>query len=86
VAVHHRRIVGDAQVLGQREQPGHVGAELPAGGEVDAFGGERAPCHPPAVVHLADDPVVGHEHLVEEDLVEDLVPGELPQRAYVDAW
>ena len=43
----------------------------------------RASGQPPS--HLADHAVVGHEHVVEEDLVEHLQPGQLAQRADVDA-
>ncbi len=40
----------------------------------------RATFQPP---DLADDQVVGHEHVVEEDLVEQRVAGQLPQRPHV---
>ena len=39
---------------------------------------------PPAVVDLADHPVGGDAHVVEEDLVEVVGPGDLAQRAHVD--
>ena len=39
----------------------------------------------PAVVLLADEAVVGHEHVVEEHLVEHRLAGELAQRPDVDA-
>ena len=41
--------------------------------------------HAPAVVLLPDEAVVGHEHVVEEDLVEHRVAGELAQRPDVEA-
>ena len=36
--------------------------------------------HPPSIVLRADQPVIGHEHVVEEDLVELGLAGQLHQR------
>jgi hypothetical protein len=38
----------------------------------------------PSVVDLPHNALVGDEHLVEEDLVEQRVTGHLPERTYVD--
>src|SRR5262249_29828968 len=84
-SVADHRIVGQLQVADQLQQPRHVRAQLPARREVDAFSRERAAGDLPAGVDLADDHFVRYEDLVQEHLVEDLLPGHLPQRAYLDA-
>ena len=50
-----------------------------------ALVGQRRAGERPAAVDLADHAVVGHEDVVEEDLVEHRQPGHLPERADVDA-
>src|SRR5664280_317171 len=46
-------------------------------GDRDAFVGQRHPGDAPPVVDVSDHAVVGHEHVVEEDLVEQRRPGQL---------
>ena len=58
-----------------RREPGHR----------DPLVGQRRPGQPPAAVDLADHAVVGHEDVVEEDLVEHRLAGQLAQRPDVDA-
>nr|BFE81459.1 hypothetical protein GCM10020093_040600 [Planobispora longispora] len=58
-----------------------LGARAPGVAEGDALVGEGVAGDLPAPVDLSDDQVVGDEDVVEEDLVEDLVPVDLLQRA-----
>ena len=50
-----------------------------------ALVGQRGAGQSPAVVDLPDDHLVGHEHVVEEHLVEQVVAGDLAQRPDIDA-
>ena len=69
---------------GQRDRP--LGALVePRGRHRDPLVGERGAGQPPAVAGLGDHAVVGHEHVVEEHLVEQRLAGDLAQRPDVDA-
>ena len=69
-----------ASGIDESSSPMHVAVRLVAA-DRHPLVAERRPGDRPALVDLADDVVVGHEHVVEEDLVEQRLAGDLAQRA-----
>ena len=72
--------------LSQVQQPGRGrGDAAGAPADADPLIAQRGPSDGPAGVGLADHVLVGHEDVVEEDLVELLAAGDLAQRPHLDA-
>src|SRR5258708_167986 len=80
----HRPERGVGRRLGHLEQFGHARPERPRLRQRHPLVRQRRPGHPPSAVYLPDHAVVGDEHLIEEDLVEHGVAGDLTQRADLD--
>ena len=83
--VERDRVVRVARRLDEREQSFQAEPERRSAAHEDALVGERGAGRPPTVVLGPDETVVGHEHVVEEDLVEHGVAGQLAQRPDLDA-
>ena len=76
---------GVVQIGAAREERFEAGAEGQLVGHVDAFVAEGVAGDLPAVVDGADHRVGREQHVVEVDLVEEGLPGDLLQRADIDA-
>ena len=70
---------------GRREQIVEAAADVGVRRHRHPLVRQRGAGEPPAAVDRADHAVVGHEDVVDEDLVEQRVAGDLAQRADVDA-
>ena len=82
------RIVADPEVAHHLDHPRvevDAAAAAAAGADRRPLVHQRREGDRPAVVDVAEAVVIGHAHVVEEDLVEARAAGHLPQRTHLDA-
>src|ERR1019366_6242 len=88
-AISDRRVFQGRRIDGTRghdhgPQVGCKAGDLP--GDADAFVAERAHRHEPSLALAAEAAVERYAGVLEEDLVEHLLAGHVPDWPHVDAW